>query len=157
MEILDSLYDPFVDMQLVKKLIVVVFSGGRERTEDMLTYTGRKVTSLLELDKLGCVLPMLARGIIMLLHARLNERALQDVRTWTGGVYDEKKVLQALTKLDISFGNSIDGKNTIFWLDDDEDDAKYYGEADCSYDNALLYEGDLDDEIDEEEAIVLLN
>eukprot|EP00971_Amphidinium_carterae_P197365 3917523-Amphidinium_carterae.1 len=53
-----------------------------------------------KLEKEGCPLPLLARGIVMLNHSHLSRQESDIVFTWLAGDYEVDKVCECLRKLD---------------------------------------------------------
>jgi len=148
LQVLDALYEPFSETKTPKKFLRAVFEGARERSETMTAYTSRKTTEMIELSREGCELPEMARGLILLKHARLQERDHEDMRTWLCGNYHYDAVLKALHKLE-SNGRNKEGAHVF--LEVAEDDART-----SSHDEVLALLEDTE-EIEEEDATILAN
>ena len=90
-----------------------MFSGSRERGEGLLTFTGRKNAEFVELEREGCALPSLAKGLIVMKLARLRERAQEDMRTWLAGDYSWQAVTRGLHRLE----SHLQGKSAeVLWM-----------------------------------------
>eukprot|EP00971_Amphidinium_carterae_P047426 934398-Amphidinium_carterae.1 len=80
------------------------YQGGEEGAKTFvgldMTYVARKRTELLDLDREGCVLPPMARGLVMVQQARFGDRQADDLRTWTEGHFELHPVTKALIKCD---------------------------------------------------------
>eukprot|EP00971_Amphidinium_carterae_P288608 5730716-Amphidinium_carterae.1 len=91
-------------------------AGQRLKTESFVTYTARKTLLFQKLEKEGCPLPPLARGIVMLNHAHLSRHDSDVVFTWLAGAYEADKVRDCLRKLDRpQHGTWHDANGALRW------------------------------------------
>eukprot|EP00971_Amphidinium_carterae_P132038 2615470-Amphidinium_carterae.1 len=59
--------------------------GHRGRGESQLSYTAKKVMAFQKLDKAGCPLADLAKGMVLLRHANLTKQEADNVYMWLAG------------------------------------------------------------------------
>eukprot|EP00971_Amphidinium_carterae_P125652 2489114-Amphidinium_carterae.1 len=77
-----------------------VYLGHRGRGESQLSYTAKKVMAFQKLDKAGCPLADLAKGMVLLRHANLTKQEADAVYMWLAGDFSMEQVCTCLRRLD---------------------------------------------------------
>ena len=97
----DTLYRGFLDIADDKLFEQALYSGVRLNSEEMITYTSRKIVELTAYEKnAGATLPTNTRGKILLRQARISNSQASKVQIWLSGNRDEASVIQMLCRLD---------------------------------------------------------
>eukprot|EP00435_Cladocopium_sp_Y103_P041502 s1054_g11.t1 len=158
---LKDYYQPHLEVSLPRAFEAAVYGPVRQSKEGFGEYIARCDKAFARLKKEGVDLPDGAQGYIIYRQSGLSEAQEQRFLVWAEGKYDRKVVVTALRKLDKVVkdkpkshywtGDSQSGPEEEQWEDPYELIAK---EED---DNVIyLQEGDLDDVLEEADALAAL-
>eukprot|EP00971_Amphidinium_carterae_P147531 2923798-Amphidinium_carterae.1 len=75
-------------------------AGRRRQGETLVSFTARKVQLLRELERCGCDLPSVARGLILFRDASLSSAQQETAHYWLKNEYDLDAVVEVLRKLE---------------------------------------------------------
>ena len=95
----DTLYRGFLDIADDKLFEQALYSGVRLNSEEMITYTSRKIVELTAYEKnAGATLPSNTRGKILLRQARMSNSQASKIHIGLAGNRDEASVIQMLCR-----------------------------------------------------------
>eukprot|EP00971_Amphidinium_carterae_P338719 6476216-Amphidinium_carterae.1 len=138
LQVLDLMFSPYKEARMQQAFVKAVYEGCKAKSESFMTYVARKSTELLDLDREGCVLPSMARGLVLVQQAKLGDRHADDLRTWTENRFELHHVTKALIKMDTDGKRSTSNYTSLFEEEEEEGMDAFWEEGS----NATLSEGE---------------